>query len=282
MDIGRQGTEIEWFLSTGTSAFWRSTFGPTLDRQHSAYYDSEGQRIPTARETWDRAIDARQRPIAYMLDAALGPHTAAEAEEMLPPHPWHTTQPLSEEHGAVDRYEVDDATLVRFARVSRRMRIIETQAPTLHATLVAYHGNTGSRWALEAPPSGRLVAVYPLTTTGAKWVEALIAREQSDRTEHDAAMGKWRAARAAGRNAPMPASPPPMLDLRPDERLANEAALQRTRATDIRRARLVRVEREATELVGRAHALYAQIDGAMWDATRQARARRIMAARAGA
>ena len=127
--------------------------------------------------------------------------------------------------GGEPSYEPSFEDLHRFGRVSRAL----TRMPArLSAVLSAYHGDEGARWGRQSAAK-RVYAVFPLTPTGRRW---------ADRLRSDAI--------AAGYDSAL------LLD---SERLANEADGS---LTDIGRARLERVTREAIELLTIAHGAYAE------------------------
>lgn len=68
-------------------------------------------------------------------------------------------------------YTPDDAHMRRFARVSRKLRLL---TPTQVEVLARYYGDIGSSWVLT--PTGRIGAVYPMTSHGqtliSEWLEA--------------------------------------------------------------------------------------------------------------
>jgi len=158
--------------------FSRSTLGGMLERASIMSFDSEGERIPRPdRSAWNVV------PIA---------HTREEPS-----------------------YTPDDVALVRLARVSRRLRVLERD----HAlVLQAYYGDIGARWARTK--AGRIFAVYALTETGQAWCDETARRD-----------GEY---------------------VRADERIAALAEAQRRAAEGERRRALRAMHEEAMELIGAA------------------------------
>lgn len=70
-------------------------------------------------------------------------------------------RPGSTGGGETARSEPDSAALVRFARTSRRLSLLNERQRLI---LWAYHGDVGARWGRE--PSGRIFALFPLTKGG--------------------------------------------------------------------------------------------------------------------
>jgi hypothetical protein len=137
---GRDATELEWFLSSGVSAFYRSSFGATLARCEAASRDSAGHPIavPTGTDRW-----------LYII---------------VPP----------EVRSA--GYEVDDTALFRFARVSRRLLEVERADGTAARVIEVYYGDDGARWGRQ-DGLGRIVSLYPYTRTGTAILRREMARE---------------------------------------------------------------------------------------------------------
>jgi hypothetical protein len=74
-------------------------------------------------------------------------------------------------------YVPNDESMRRFARVSRKLRLMSTQQVEV---LARYYGDIGSSWVLS--PAGRIGAVYPMTACG----KALIADWLRTRPEAEA------------------------------------------------------------------------------------------------
>jgi hypothetical protein len=129
--------DLEWYLGEGMCVFWRSTFGPMLERQHNLAKDHRGNWIPKSKvDSW--------------LTVAISP-TQHEPS-----------------------YTPSDEALSRFARVSRILREIEHTDPTSVRVLEAYYGDVGCRWG--ASDIGRIASVYPITKSGGMVVKAARAK----------------------------------------------------------------------------------------------------------
>jgi len=206
--------------------FERSTFGASLASAATRGTSSSGRRIPAPSASW------AWRP------SWSSPH--------VPPTALHVA------HGEGAGYEVDDETLIRFARVSRRMLAVERRSALHKRALEAFFGDRGSMWAAATADRrgergevvwrgagpGSIAALYILTPRG----QAFVAGERA------------RAAkRAAG--AAMP-------HLTDDEVLASAFAVQAVQPDPLRVARLNRVRDEAERLLGEALRLWREVGGA--------------------
>jgi hypothetical protein len=137
---GPDATQLEWFLSSGVSAFYRSSFGATLARCEAASRDSAGNPIavPVGTDKW-----------LYII---------------VPPEARNAG------------YEVDDTALFRFARVSRRLLAVERIDPMSVRAIEVYYGDDGARWGRQ-DGLGRIVSLYPFTRTGTAILRREMARE---------------------------------------------------------------------------------------------------------
>lgn len=137
------------------------------------------------------------------------------------PDSWTVMKLKPEQHEP--SYMPNEKALLRFAQVDRWLERLD--GPT-RTTLELYYGDPGALWARQFD-NGRLIALYHLTRTGKRWVEALRNR-----------------------------SP---LSLPDDARLANEVSAQKTTPNDLRRMRLKAVEREAKEMLREAHRAFVRV-----------------------
>ena len=226
LSLKRQA-DLEWALGIGLTRFYRSSFGAALDRQFAKYVnpadghpkggDYPGCSAPNAKPSADGLLPGD------IGDSYNG--SSAESDAcFIPPSLMH----VRAEQRSESCYEPEFADLHRFGGVSSALFRIERGMPLLVSVLMAHHGDRGSRWAAERPAEGRLLAVYPLTSTGSRWVEAIRNRLA-----------------------------PEELDLlRDDERIALEARDQDSHPNDVRRARLKRIDAEARTLLKFAHDAY--------------------------
>lgn len=84
-----------------------------------------------------------------------------------------TAHPMHETH-AIRRDEPDRKTLIRYGRVSRRLRALAALDPLAAEALSLAFGNAGARWAAHdwrGKPKGREVALFPLVPSGRELVE---------------------------------------------------------------------------------------------------------------
>lgn len=198
--------DLEWFYSAGSIRFQSSPFGRILDVQYARYIDpSQGEPKGGSGKRKSRKRDPDADPSFFTTD-------------------WQFMHVRSEAHGAKDEPELSD--LHRYGKVSRALYKLEKVNPFFTSTLMAYHGDIGSRWARERV-EGRFLAVYALTDTGSKWWEFL-ARNSNDA-------------------------------MRPDERLATECYQQDRYPETVRSARLKKVDAEARTLYKLAMAQYAEL-----------------------
>jgi hypothetical protein len=103
-------------------------------------------------------------------------------------------------------YVPDDESMRRFARVSRKLRLMSAQQVEV---LARYYGDIGSSWVLS--PAGRIGAVYPMTAHGkaliADWLrtrpeaESFIRHDEMHKADDEArelladAQNNWKAIR---------------------------------------------------------------------------------------
>lgn len=179
----RDQADLTWYLGEGMTMFFRSPFGGTLQRQMNAAFDSTGHRIPRVENSWQTMVVAK------------------------------------DEHYA--GYTVADIVLTRFARVSRRLRLLEASNPLMCSVLEAYYGDSGARWGREKV--GRLFAVYPLTKGGKALIASVRKRFSTS------------------------------VDIRDDELIGTETDLQLRQPNDMRRKRLEKIRDEAEALLLAAH-----------------------------
>lgn len=134
MNTLRDRDLLLWFFEHGADLCARSSFGALLDRQHALAYDSTGRRVPRADPwTYARSVGFRHRPTD-------------------------------------DSYDIDDAVLAA-ASISRRLRLLAAATPAAADALDAYFGARGAVAARTR--FGRLLALVPLTPTGAALVREL-------------------------------------------------------------------------------------------------------------
>src|SRR5262245_5349493 len=102
----RSEADLVWYFSVGLCMFSRSTLGGMLERAEAMRFDAAGKPIPKQqRGAWTVV------PIA---------HTRTEPS-----------------------YTPDDAALIRFAAISRRLRHLHRDYAIV---LQAYYGDIGERW----------------------------------------------------------------------------------------------------------------------------------------
>lgn len=122
-------------------------------------------------------------------------------------------------------YDLDFDVLARLGSANRLLDSVERVHRNLRRALETYLGDCGERWArdIEKDSSGgvghRLVALYPMTPAGKRWVIRI--RAKFPMSEH----------------------------LRSDEILASEYILQKTSPTSDRRKRIDECEAEAKTLL---------------------------------
>lgn len=117
-------------------------------------------------------------------------------------------------------YTPEDAHLRRYARISKRLMLVQRVDGESAAVLSVYYGDRGSRW---RPTRGRIFALYPMTDEGTELVR--------------------RSRLRAGKDAP---------HLAPDETIESEVVLQRTAPKEGRRAVLNRIDDAARAMYDRA------------------------------
>lgn len=199
-------SDLEWYLSAGSTRFTSSPFGRILDVQYARYIDprqGEEKGGPTRRKS--RKKDPDGDPSFFTTD-------------------WQFMHVKAEAHEAKDEPELSD--LHRYGHVSSALYKLEKINPFFTSTLMAYHGDIGSRWARERV-EGRYLAIYALTDTGSKWWEFMARNSE--------------------------------LAMRPDERLATECYQQDKSPETVRGARLKKVDAEARALYKLAMAQYAEL-----------------------
>ncbi len=256
MSNSRHEADLDWFLGIGMTKFVRSPFGAMLESQHSKYINPrEGQ------ENGGTFLRGAQRKKNGRLSAkydgddeksSVKPPThddytglSLEDDKSYFPTSWSYMSVKAEQHHAHPEPELRD--LHRFGKVSRALYRLEKSDSLLVSVLMAYAGDRGYRWIRERG-EGRLLAVYPLTSTGSRWVKSMRDRSLAD---IDAMPdGKLKLQAQEDFNA-----------LRDDERLALECFLQDKSPTDIRRQRLKKIEEEARALHRLAMVEYEKVAG---------------------
>jgi hypothetical protein len=180
-----------------------------------------------------------------------------------------TARPISETVSAT-REEPDHRTLIRYGRVSRRLRALAALDPLAAEALSLAFGNAGARWAAhdwKGRPRGREVALFPLVPHGVE----LVARVR----RHELCAGCGHARSRHGERADETVQPPKVVRCCHGKDCACggfRASLERsdadvlrvevvvddvTRGKDALRHALVnRAYREAAELLERSLALW--------------------------
>jgi hypothetical protein len=130
--------DLLWYFSEGISTFERSPFGGMLERASVLSCDSDGEPIPTQ-----------------------------------DPSEWHVA-PVKHQP-AEPSYTPELETMVRVARISRRLSTIERADRLISTTLATYYGDLGARWA--ATPLGRLAAIYGLTDSGDSYLREVLKHD---------------------------------------------------------------------------------------------------------
>lgn len=90
-----------------------------------------------------------------------------------------TARPMHEVHESA-RDEPDRKVLIRYGRVSRRLRALSAMDPMAAEALSLAFGNAGARWAAHdwrGKPRGREVALFPLVPSGRGLVERVRRQE---------------------------------------------------------------------------------------------------------
>ncbi len=246
--------DLDWFMGIGMTRFVRSAFGAMLESQEAKYINPrEGQeRGGTYLRGQERGARGRLRAkypgsdeptdnLPPTVDQYTG--LSLEDDKSYFPTSWSYMHVKSEQRNPPPEPELRD--LHRFGRVSRALYRLEKRDPILVSVLMAYSGDGGTRWSRERG-EGRLLAVYPLTPTGLKWVTSMRHRALEDVAEKPE--GKARIKAQESYNA-----------TRDDERLALECFLQDKSPTDIRRQRLKKIEDEARKLYHEAMEAYAEV-----------------------
>lgn len=141
----RDQADLSWFLSTGTTEFWRSPSGNMLERAEMFGYDSSGARIPI----YDR----------------------------------HTCMNIKKER-VEPSYTPALEHLTRFAVISRQLRVLESIDPRSVMVMELYYGDSGSRWGLQSP-MGRIFSIYHLTATGQRFCKELREKHGTSELVHD-------------------------------------------------------------------------------------------------
>lgn len=205
--------DVEFALGKGYSQIDHSTFGIMLERAMLYGHDSDGRPIPRATGESMKIKSQREEP----------------------------------------SYDPDERTLERIGNGTTLLDLVGSQSRLLRATLIAFHGERGARFGrpMRDDNAGgvgnRDVAVYPLTTMGAKWIEALRSK--------------------------FPLSG----ELRADEVLANEYVMGQRKRDDMRAHRLSRCAVEARALISEATEVLAAAAEYRSEAARRVRmaARRV-------
>jgi hypothetical protein len=131
----RDENEISWYLGAGTSTFFHSNFGRTLERAQIFSRNPSNKLIPVLHgaEKWK-----------------------------------YIFVPREDSHPA---YEMDPELLDRFGRVSRRMLAVERNDAVGARLLELWYGDSGCRWAHQANP-GRLMCFYAHTNSGQTYLRS--------------------------------------------------------------------------------------------------------------
>lgn len=167
--------ELTWYFSTGQCAFERSLFGGMLDRAAVyAYGSATCQACEGTGHLTDSPQDASGSPRACKACRGRGSTPNARHGRTAPG--WAAIAPAVVARGAgistltarprggaraEPSYVPDDESMRRFARVSRKLRLMT--APQVEV-LARYYGDIGSSWVLS--PTGRIGSVYPMTVYG--------------------------------------------------------------------------------------------------------------------
>lgn len=240
----RLAADLDWALSFGATKFQRSPFGAMLERQQASYnLPSSGNRGGHSLRNW-RTTHGQPRVNGRFVawKDAVGVDVVPEepcVRDTLTGATEHNRQSddffapatlmhVSAKRRMRDSYEPNFEELHRFGYVSSALYKIEQSKPLLASALIGYYGDRGSRWAHSRPGEGRLLAVFPLTSTGAKWVDAMRKRDVSG----------------------------VFVGLRDDERIATEVMAQERAHDDLRGARIRRIENEARDLMRTAEREY--------------------------
>jgi hypothetical protein len=198
--LNRAQSDVDYALADG-AAIEGSTFGAMIER--TAFYAFAGEhRFDTKPKRIPRRADGKMKIAA-----------------------------ARDESGR----EIDFEKQARAGRGWKLLDLVGKVSPQARATLVAYHGILGAKFAQDPTDNGsggvgnRDVAVYPLTATGAKWIPAL--REQSR---------KGGAAHLANY-------------MRDEELLANQYMAAKRKRDDIRMRKLSMCGIEARAMIAEAH-----------------------------
>jgi hypothetical protein len=209
---------LTWFYSTGQTVFERSTMGPMLEHakhfgnmftgvearedRERVIYELACERIPRYATPWGRVQDGA---IVY------------SGREV-------TARPTAETR-TPSGYTPNLRDMEMHAEVTGVLRAMDWRAV---AVLRAYYGDDGAEWA-RRPKPGRIGALFVLTRTGARMLEAA-AQEAVKRGQ-------------------------PLASMSPQRHMANEVAAKQT---DQRRVRLLQCERQALLLRAEACAAWGE------------------------
>ncbi len=127
-------------------------------------------------------------------------------------------------------YEVNEELARVVGRGTRWLQQVGERSRLYRVVLEAFYGDRGARWGLPASKTNmggvgdRTFVLWPMTRTGAGWVDALRAKSSLSAS------------------------------LRPDELLATEWSIQKMSPSEPRRLRLKTCGEQARQLLGLAHA----------------------------
>jgi hypothetical protein len=179
--------ELTWYFSAGQCAFEKSLFGGMLDR---AALMAHGSKTCEACEGTGYSVAEVSAEIVMLSDPGVttepdspqvcrkcrgrGSFPSRKLGRVSPA--WRALAPAVVARGAglvtltarpmsaarsEPSYVPDDESMRRFARVSRKLRLMSAQQVEV---LARYYGDIGSSWVLS--PAGRIGAVYPMTAHG--------------------------------------------------------------------------------------------------------------------
>lgn len=182
----RDERDLSWFFGVGAASFQRSTFGAMLDRAQMFAFDSElcdqcdgttfvedNATCPKCKGTGIRPRKRRRKRRILKAECRKCAGTGLNSEGKLcgtcRGFEGLTAMPQPSAHEEPS-YSPEDETLHRYAEMSRRLERLPVACVRV---LAAYFGDPGAKW--DRRPQGRVCALYPLTRSGRRLLEAALA-----------------------------------------------------------------------------------------------------------
>jgi len=141
----RDEHDLLWYCNQGQTVFEGSKMGGQFEQASVLSRDSSGRLIQSRQSFEQKHWNACSRAIRNGQPLPDG----------------LTVRPLSTGDPGEPSYCPDDICLMRYARISRRVMLLDHQP---RRVLLAYFGPTGDRWGHRK--GGRIYVIYPMTATG--------------------------------------------------------------------------------------------------------------------